>query len=270
MAGTVHFANPLPNLVILGSQKCGTSSLHECLAQHPDVHMSYPLKEPGYFLDDKHCTSRYYSYFKKKKTKAQILEQDMLRGYKGQKFFGESSTDYTLSSLKDPTAVAKRMKAQEISMKLIFIMRDPYERVLSFYDHLLTRRSDFELSFSEFLDSPSIEGVVRTSMYCSRLLPFANVLGVENFLLLDFHRFTNSQLFPLFMADVTSFLGVSEHSFVPVHANRSKATATTEESELRRQRSQRISTIKSRYSDMIEGDLLLLHDVFNTPIDLAR
>lgn len=37
-----------PNLFILGAAKCGTSSLHEYLSQHPDVCMSNP-KEPRFF-----------------------------------------------------------------------------------------------------------------------------------------------------------------------------------------------------------------------------
>jgi hypothetical protein len=37
-----------PNLFILGAAKCGTSSLYEYLAQHPDVCMSTP-KEPRFF-----------------------------------------------------------------------------------------------------------------------------------------------------------------------------------------------------------------------------
>ena len=40
----------LPNLVIAGAPKCGTSSVHRWLAQHPDAAGSEP-KETGYFCD---------------------------------------------------------------------------------------------------------------------------------------------------------------------------------------------------------------------------
>lgn len=40
-----------PNLFLVGAPKCGTTALHDYLAQHPDVTMSEP-KEPHYFCTD--------------------------------------------------------------------------------------------------------------------------------------------------------------------------------------------------------------------------
>ena len=37
-----------PDILILGAAKCGTSSLHAWLAEHPDICMSEP-KEPKFF-----------------------------------------------------------------------------------------------------------------------------------------------------------------------------------------------------------------------------
>ena len=42
----------LPNLVIIGAQKCATSSLHRYLDAHPDVAMSDP-KELNFFIEEK-------------------------------------------------------------------------------------------------------------------------------------------------------------------------------------------------------------------------
>jgi hypothetical protein len=39
----------LPNFLVLGAARCGTTSLHYYLAEHPDVCMS-SIKEPNYFL----------------------------------------------------------------------------------------------------------------------------------------------------------------------------------------------------------------------------
>ena len=38
----------LPNFLVLGAQKAGTTSLHKYLAQHPEIFMSRE-KEPHYF-----------------------------------------------------------------------------------------------------------------------------------------------------------------------------------------------------------------------------
>ena len=42
----------LPNLVIIGAQKCGTSGLHYYLGLHPEVSMSTP-KELNYFIAER-------------------------------------------------------------------------------------------------------------------------------------------------------------------------------------------------------------------------
>jgi hypothetical protein len=40
----------LPNFLIIGAAKSGTTSLYHYLRQHPDVFMS-PMKEPSYYTD---------------------------------------------------------------------------------------------------------------------------------------------------------------------------------------------------------------------------
>ena len=42
---------PVPNLFIIGAPKCGTTSLHRYLDQHPHISMS-AVKEPKFFLTD--------------------------------------------------------------------------------------------------------------------------------------------------------------------------------------------------------------------------
>jgi hypothetical protein len=45
----------LPNLLILGAQKCGTSGLHYYLGLHPEVSMSKP-KELNFFIEERNWT----------------------------------------------------------------------------------------------------------------------------------------------------------------------------------------------------------------------
>src|ERR687898_136777 len=42
----------LPNLVVLGAQKCGTSGLHFYLDLHPEIAMSMP-KELNFFIEER-------------------------------------------------------------------------------------------------------------------------------------------------------------------------------------------------------------------------
>ena len=50
---TTRESGKIPNLFIVGAPKCGTTSLHYWLSQHPEIFMSDP-KEPFYFCKDLH------------------------------------------------------------------------------------------------------------------------------------------------------------------------------------------------------------------------
>ena len=52
-----------PNLFVLGASRCGTTSLHTILGQHPDVHAS-KYKEPTFFIGANQATRNPIEYFK--------------------------------------------------------------------------------------------------------------------------------------------------------------------------------------------------------------
>ena len=54
-----------PNLFIIGGSKCGTTMLHDLLAQHPDIFMSWP-KELWHFnrSDYREREAAYLSFFR--------------------------------------------------------------------------------------------------------------------------------------------------------------------------------------------------------------
>jgi hypothetical protein len=108
----------LPNLIIIGAQKRATTSLHYYLGLHPQVAMARE-KELNFF----------------------ILERNWPKGiawYRSQ-FTGpgsihwETSPDYTYHPVLGD--VAARTHAVVPGAKLIYILRDPVERILSHYVH---------------------------------------------------------------------------------------------------------------------------------------
>ena len=115
----------LPDFVIIGAQKSGTSSLYRYLAQHPQVRECV-LKEVHYFdggLEDGIDTyalgpSWYRSHFP--------LKREMTPGL--QTF--EASPLYLLHPL-----VAERIAGLMPQAKLVAMLRDPTERALSHYFH---------------------------------------------------------------------------------------------------------------------------------------
>lgn len=115
----------LPDFLIIGAQKCGTTSLYEYLIRHPNIY-SATTKEVGYF-------DRYYprglgwyrSHFPlyvQKYYATAIRKEPFLTG--------EASTGYILN----PYAL-KRISEVLPKAKLLLVLRDPVERAYSHYQH---------------------------------------------------------------------------------------------------------------------------------------
>ena len=108
----------LPDFVILGAMKCGTTSLHDYLGYHPDIAMSQP-KELNFFVEHQRW-ERGLAWYKSNFTEPG-------------KVMGESSPNYTRYPLFP--GVAERMHAAMPDVKLIYCVRDPIRRMVSHYVH---------------------------------------------------------------------------------------------------------------------------------------
>ncbi len=187
------------DFIISGAQKSGTSSLHQYLAQHPLIFMSRQ-KETQLFLNDTNeinpyavVESEFYGCSNQKKRRflnnQQIL-QNTLEGYQDEPFVGEASPYYTTApsgGLESP----KNMHHCNPSMKLIYIIRNPIERIISNYLHdwLLYERSGrlFNLSLEEYIFTYS--HAIDTSLYYYQLANF-----LRHFQLNQLHVFTLEDL----------------------------------------------------------------------------
>jgi predicted DCC family thiol-disulfide oxidoreductase YuxK len=108
----------LPEFIIGGAPRSGTTWLYELLDRHPDVHMAKPLApEPKFFLrDDEYAKGlEYYS-------------QKWFADADAAKVAGEKSTDY-LESADAAVRIARALP----HVKLIFILREPVSRAYSNY-----------------------------------------------------------------------------------------------------------------------------------------
>jgi hypothetical protein len=138
----------LPNFLIVGAAKCGTSSLHKYLEQHPDIFMS-EVKEPRFITSQvnsfplngplDHKVEAWY--VKKFEDYAKLFERS-----DNFKAVGESSAD-TLYFYNGSIPVIKRYLGDP---KIIIMLRNPVKRAFSAYQHLVRDRRE-ELSFEEGL-----------------------------------------------------------------------------------------------------------------------
>jgi len=108
----------LPNLIIIGAQKCATTSLHYYLSLHPEICMSKE-KELHFFVGEQNWDKG-------------------IKWYKSNftgdaKIHGEASPGYT--NYPRFRGVPQRMHAVVPGAKLIYLVRDPIERIISHYVH---------------------------------------------------------------------------------------------------------------------------------------
>ncbi|MGH2785503.1 MAG: sulfotransferase family protein [Actinomycetota bacterium] len=110
----------LPNFLVIGTTKGGTTSLHHYLAEHPDVYL-FPGKEVHYFDVNHHESLAWY--------RAHFAPAG------SQRAVGEKTPEY----LADPDAAA-RMAAVVPTARLIAILRHPVDRA---YSHYWMQRAKF-------------------------------------------------------------------------------------------------------------------------------
>lgn len=130
--------NILPNVVIIGSQRSGSSSLHKYLSQHPQM-VPPVLKEVHYFDLNYHRKNEWY--------RKHFCTQKYVTGPNGENLprYAFETTPYYLFHPAVPQRAAKTLPA---NTKYIAILRNPVERAFSHYQ--LEHRKGLEpLTFEE-------------------------------------------------------------------------------------------------------------------------
>src|SRR5215211_5523906 len=114
----------MPNFLIIGAMKSGTTALYYYLEQHPEIYMS-PVKEPNFFSSQERenaadAVTNIGTY------------QHLFRGGSGEKAIGEASHSY----LYEPSAAAE-IRRHVPEARLIAILRNPIDRAYSHFLHMV-------------------------------------------------------------------------------------------------------------------------------------
>lgn len=123
----------VPNLFLIGAGKAGSTSFHDWLERHPDVFMSRPLKEPHLFYSDDALLAFHARRGRSVVSRNQLLGKFMLRGYRGQRIIGESSTGYTALRRGETATVPASIRRCAPDARLLYVVRNPLDRMLSHY-----------------------------------------------------------------------------------------------------------------------------------------
>lgn len=159
----------LPNVVVIGAAKCGTTSMHEYLDSHPDIFMAR-IKELRFFADPDHreWLGHYMAQFE---SSALVV--------------GESSPVY--SRAPAVPGAAERMAKLIPDARLIFMVRDPVDRALASYQEERFQGLDtrpFEEAFGD-LDDP-YNAFLSASRYAEQLEPYLEHFSRDQILVLSF------------------------------------------------------------------------------------
>jgi len=147
----------LPNFLIIGAMKAGTTSLYHYLRAHPQVFMS-SVKELDFFAHEPN-RSRSLDWYRRQFAPA---EPDSVA-------IGEASTIYA----KYPRfpGVPERIAVQVPEVRLIYVVRHPIERIRSHYQHQVAvgaERAPFERAV---FDNPIYLDYSRYAMQIDQYLP---------------------------------------------------------------------------------------------------
>jgi sulfotransferase family protein len=140
----------LPNLLILGAAKSGTSSLYMYMDQHPDVFMS-GFKEPHFFIwDGRDYDVKGPGVDRVGRRVIRDLDSylKLFSGATRERIRGEASTGYLHT-----VGAAERIRTYVPHAKLIAILRNPVDRAYSAFLHAqregLEPLADFEQALQE-------------------------------------------------------------------------------------------------------------------------
>lgn len=116
-----------PNFVIIGAMKAATTTLAALIGDHPEGFMTNP-KEPGFFTIAEPTAAERDRY------------RSLFAGAGGASAVGEASTHYT----KAPQirGVPRRLYRAVPDARLIYLVRDPIDRIRSMYVHQVGNRRE--------------------------------------------------------------------------------------------------------------------------------
>lgn len=159
-----------PNLFIIGAMKSGTTSLHHYLNSHPAIFMCEP-KEPQFFVDTPHRPKDLDWYL------------GLFASASEEQYLGESSTFYTM--LPQSRGAAAKIHAFNPRSRLVYIMRDPVDRVISHYWHMVRQVEEWR-PLGRVIEEDN--AYLAVSDYAMQLQPYFNVFEREQIMTLTFEE----------------------------------------------------------------------------------
>lgn len=138
----------IPDFILVGTAKAGTSFLLKYLRQHSDIYL--PNSNELYFHSKLRDFKGPYDKAALKKQTSSFEEYiSSFDGHSKEKIIGEFATDYLYSYEQSIKSIKKTVGAD---VKIVIILRNPVDRTFSHYKHVVSKFQE-PLSFWNAIDS---------------------------------------------------------------------------------------------------------------------
>lgn len=187
------------NAFIIGVQKAATTSLYECLLKHSDVCGETYLKEYPFFIDSNHYGQGYSA-----------LENKF--NYKNESVVLTACVDYI-----DDIDSLKRIKKYNNKAKIIVVLRNPTDRIISAFSFLRQLGLEPETTLEQALkNNPEY---LERSLYTPKIEALYSIFEPEQIKLILFEQLITES--SEVVDEVLSFLGLEAVHDLPFgHANK--------------------------------------------------
>jgi hypothetical protein len=179
----------IPNLFVIGAMKAGTSTLYRNILVNEKIERTRK-KEVNFFLDDRSLAEMESLY------SSQFVNKDLIRC--------DVSPKYSQSHVHPD--VARRIARFNPTARIVYITRDPVERIISHLHHNLLRdRFKLKEVDQEVLANPDY---LLTSSYFFQISKYLEHFSADQILVLQLEELKKDPA--LFCNRVSQFLGVPE------------------------------------------------------------
>jgi hypothetical protein len=175
-----------PNFFLIGAMKSGTTYLNKLLGAHPSIFMCRP-EEPSYFVDPSQLEQLWPYMWDQGFWRSREHYLRLFESAGDAPIVGEASTNYTKLPLV--SGVPEKIREFNPNAHFIYIMRDPTERTISHYWHMVRYNAEYRPILSaiqadaQFLD---------VSHYAMQLEPYFDYFGADRVCTLTYEQMVHN------------------------------------------------------------------------------
>jgi hypothetical protein len=171
----------VPDFLVIGAQKCGTTWISHLLSQHPEIHV--PRRKELHFFNHRHHVEMGLDWYR-----AQFRPRE------GERYTAEATPNYfwnlTLHGDRQGEVhrfdIAPQVRAQNPEVRLVLSLRDPVDRAVSaYYHYIATGQLDPRVPFREAL---AWYGTRTMGLYAQHYRHWLGSFECEQILTLIFER----------------------------------------------------------------------------------